>query len=452
MSRWRKSSMLAAPRAGHPVISAAVRAMLLLLLLAAACVLLSWFLPAGADFYNWYYLVPRRWLGGETRLYDAASTGFYLPPWGLWPLLLPALLELPVANAIFVVMTATTIGAVSYRHALGNGASHPWLTALLSCLAPYSLVCYFTGTSDGIALLGVAGVAAAVVVGRAGAYGYRGILEGGDRGTGEQRSEGIAGQRKWEHGDRGAVRALLLGASAMLLLVRPQQGALLVPGVLVAVRHWDARRLGLAAVPAALVLAGSVFTSGIDWPLRWAWHVAAVPPSANEAITTYSALERLGVPLWASGLAGLGVSLAVLAWIWRGGLDRRRFDVLLALNAVLTPYMRSPSYVVLLALPWAGLAARRPWLAAAASLVMLPNLVIPVWWQELGALWPNVPFVDVLFPPALLWALWWEGKTGGRDVRNSGSQEEMGERGGGEEAAARWARDSAGHIAGSGAL
>src|SRR5437870_3387015 len=78
---------------------------------------LAQLLPIGADFYSWYYLVPQAWWAGESRLYDDASRGFFLPPWGLWPYLLPSLLSPELAMAAVTVPAIAIVVFVAYRSA-----------------------------------------------------------------------------------------------------------------------------------------------------------------------------------------------------------------------------------------------------------------------------------------------------------------------------------------------
>ena len=336
------------------------RCVLLCLALAAVAVLalvLSPYIPVGGDFYWFYYKVPQDWLAGETRLYDHASRGYFLPPWGIWPYLPLTFLDTFIANALANLIAAAVIGGIAYRQ---SGSP---LIGLLAALCPYSLVLYLTGTPDAWSLLGLW-------------VAWRSSRSGNGWG---------------------------LGAGAALALVRPQNCLLTLPALvaqaLLPVRTGESARAPLiqASIVLAVVLVASAFVSGPDWPIRWWENYFIRPPSPEGAATTYSALQRLGVPLWFSGLAGL----ATAVYSFRRWSSPEHFELLVALNAVLTPFIRSPGYVVLLAIPWAGLASRRPRLAAAVYAISLPTVVVPAFWDRLAPVWPYMPYFDLLFPVAL---------------------------------------------------
>lgn len=339
---------------------------------AALVLALSPHIPIGGDFYWYYYKVPQDWLAGETRLYDSASRGYFLPPWGIWPYLPLALLDAFLANAIATLIAAVIIGGIAYHHSRALGAQASCLpVALLASLCPYSLVLYLTGTPDAWSLLGL--------------------------------------WLAWLSARKNNGWALGLGAA--LALVRPQNCLLSLPALvaqaLLPVRTGTLARAPVvrAAAVLALVLLASVFVSGPDWPVRWWENYFIRPPSPEGAATTYSALQRIHVPLWLSGAAGLAAALYAFGRYAPAASEPRTFELLVALNGVLTPFLRSPGYVVLLAIPWAGLAARRPRLAAAVYAVSLPTILVPLWWEGLAPIWPYVPYFDLLFPIGLVAAL-----------------------------------------------
>jgi hypothetical protein len=315
---------------------------------------LSPHVPVGGDFYWFYYKVPQDWLAGETRLYDDASRGYFLPPWGIWPYLPLALLDAFLANALANTIAAVIIGAIAYQQ------SRSLLIGLLAAACPYSLVLYLTGTPDAWSLLGLW-------------LAWR------------------ASQRRNGWG---------LGAGAALALVRPQNCLLTMPALFRGLRP----ALPKAGAVLALVLVASTFVSGPDWPIRWAENYFIRPPSPEGAATTYSALERIGVPLWASGIAGLAAAVLV----FRRWGSPEHFELLVAFNTILTPFIRSPGYVLLLAIPWAGLAVRRPWPAAGVYAISLPTIMVPAFWGSLALVWPYLPYFDLLFPIALASALLFE--------------------------------------------
>ena len=89
----------------------------------------------------------------------------------------------------------------------------------------------------------------------------------------------------------------------------------------------------------------------------------------------------------------------------RGGrpLSDREMDLAIITNAIVVPYILSQSYLVLIAMPWARLAVRRPWLAVFPYLVSLPVLF------RAQGFWDRLGLVDVTFPLLLLAILLLEG-------------------------------------------
>jgi hypothetical protein len=377
-----------------------------LLLAAFAAVIglvftLSQVLPIGADFYSWYYLVPQAWWAGDTRLYDDASRGFFLPPWGLWPYLLPSLLSPELAMAAVTAPAITIVAFVAFRSSMapvaqppsavrgaGEGAyptssRTPLIVAMLAAACPYSLVLYLTGTPDAWSLLGL--------------------------------------YLAWEASLRR--RGILFGSGVMLALVRPQNCLLAVPLLIVGLGSWTRTQRLRAAVPALLVLAGSVATSGWDWPVRWWQNYFISRPSPNGVTTVYTVLEQAGVPVIAAGAMGFLLGAGVLLRMWYNWTGQARAPALhfaLALNAALAPFMRSPGYVIPLATAWAALASRRPLLAAAPYLISIPTVLVAVSWADMWALWKALPVIDLAFPAVLSVTLLLENVAGARPSTGSG--------------------------------
>lgn len=317
--------------------------------------LLARLLPVGADYYWWYYRIPQDWLAGDTRLYDDASRQFFCPPWAVWLFLLFAWMEMHWAMAAFTMCSIAILAAVSYSYAAENGSNRPWLITLLVALCPFSLAMLFTGTPDAWSLLGI-----------------------------------FLCQRSIQ-----ARRPLLLGGALLFATIRPQNVVLLIPAFLLAVRRWPKAELAqVAALPSAVLLASFLFF-GIDWPLRWWESYRMLPPSPRLVTSIYTTLELFGIPVWVLAPLAVALAVALLRRVAQRGLARTELEMVIATNAILVPYMRSVSYVVLLALPWTGLAARRPRLAATAYVISLPTIVVPLFWERLGVL-------DVTFPIVLL--------------------------------------------------
>ena len=118
--------------------------------------------------------------------------------------------------------------------------------------------------------------------------------------------------------------------------------------------------------------------------------------------STYTATNVSGVPLLPVILASLVLVVVVVRRVWEGGITQDTLDLTVTANAVVSPYMLSQSYVLLLALPWARLAVRRPWLAA------IPYAITPVLLTRAQGLWDRLGLLDVTFPMILLVLLFLE--------------------------------------------
>lgn len=326
---------------------------------AAVTFALFHLLPIGYDFYHWYWPIPRAWLAGETHLYDQASAEFYSPPWVAWLLLPFALLDMRWGMVALTITSAAVIGGVAHSYARQAGARYPSLLALLAVVCPYSLQVLFVGTLDAWSLLGVYL-----------AYGAARSRNG------------------W-----------LLGFALLLAAAKPQNVALTGPILLIAVRAWPLQTLARVALLPGAVLVATFAGFGLVWPLRALQHYQSLPPgvAAGYLVTsTYDATSFAGIPLFLVVLAlFMGVCLLV-RHVWRRGLTPDVLDLAVTMNAIVSPYILSQSYTLLLALPWTRLAARRPWLAAISYLISLPIL-----WRAQG-LWDRIGLLDVTFPIILL--------------------------------------------------
>ena len=318
---------------------------------------LSGLLPIGYDFYHYYWPIPRAWLAGETHLYDDASRGFYSPPWTLWLLLPFTVWDIHLGMAALTVSSLAMVSGVGYLYLREAGAGRQaWLILLLAAICPYTLSVLFVGTLDAWSLLGVY-------------LSYR----------------ALRAEKPW-----------LLGAGLMLALVRPQNAVLTAPVLLLALRHWNTRDLASAAVVPALVLAGSFVGFGLDWPLRWWQNLSALPPIPYLVTSTYAATNAGGIPLPLVLLGSAVLVGVVVRRVWQEGIHPGTLDLTVTGNAVVSPYMLSQSYALLLVLPWASLALRRPWLAA------LPYAVTPLLLIRAQGLWDRLGLLDATFPIILL--------------------------------------------------
>lgn len=312
--------------------------------------------PVGIDYYYWYWPIPRAWLAGETRLYDEYSRQFFSPPWALWLLLPFSALDIRWGMAALTVTSLAIVATVSYAYAQELGGNKPGVIAVLAVLCPYSLTTFFVGTLDAWALLGV----------------YLCFFA-------------LRRRRPW-----------VLGPGLLLAVVRPQDAVLTVPMLLLEARKWPLEDAVKAAILPAVVLGASFLGFGWDWPLRWWLSYFALPPAPYLATSTYAATSFIGIPLGVMVAVGLLLAGWVARRVWKEGLTPGNLDLTVTANAVVSPYMLSQSYVVLLALPWAGLAARRPLRATLPYLVSLPLLT------RAQGLWDRLGLLDVTFPMVLL--------------------------------------------------
>lgn len=340
--------------------------------LAAACVAavgvvtaLAGLLPVPGDYFWYYYHVPLDWAAGRTELYDEASRGYYLPPWAVW-LFLPLAYAPPNWGfALFTGVSLAATVAAAYTCARGAGAGWPWLAAALAATCPYTLVMVFTGTPDGWAVGGLA-------------LAWHAVRQ----------------RQPW-----------LLGVGVVVALVRPQVALLVVPALGLMIRGWDRRTLASAGVVPLAVVLLTVPAFGSDWPLRWVQNYQVAPPTPYGVVTTYTVLQQAGVPLAVSGAVGAVAAAAALWYAWRTAPSWQAVAVVVAANAVLAPYIRTPSYVAVLALAWVVLWARRPALALA---VLAPSLAYVITFFHLDSalgFWYRLPVLDSAFPLLTLGAL-----------------------------------------------
>src|SRR5437762_10124205 len=78
---------------------------------------LAQLLPPGVDFYYWSYKVAQTWWAGDTRLYDEASRGYYLPPWAVWLFLPFSFLDAGWGMALFTLASMVIVSGVSFLYA-----------------------------------------------------------------------------------------------------------------------------------------------------------------------------------------------------------------------------------------------------------------------------------------------------------------------------------------------
>jgi len=325
-------------------------------------------LPVGYDFYHWYWPAPRAWLAGETRLYDEASRGYYLPPWTVWLLLPFSLVDIRVGMVGLTLLSLGMALYVSIAYLKESGVSRPLPVSLLAALCPYCLQVYLVGTLDALSLLGVF-------------LAWRGAKAG----------------IPW-----------LLGLGTMFALTRPQNVVLTGPVLLLGMRDWSAKDTSKAAAIPSLVMLATFIGFGLDWPLRWWQNLHVAPPIPYLVTSSYDALKLLGVPYALAVIGCAALAVWTVRRAWKSGINAETLDIAVVVNAIVSPYMLSQSYLLLLALSWARLAARRPLLAAVPYVMSIPLLF------RAQGLWDTLGLWDAAFPVVLLVALLAEQRMGRR--------------------------------------
>jgi len=195
----------------------------------------------------------------------------------------------------------------------------------------------------------------------------------------------------------------LFGLGLLLATTKPQHILVTGPVLLLGVRGWPRPLLLKAAVIPALTLVLSFAVFGPDWPVRWWENYRAQPPggyigSAGTYLvtSTYAATNLAGIPLLPVAVGALLLAGFVLWQAWHEGLTHGTLALAVTANAIVSPHMLSQEYVGLLAIPWVGLAVRRPWLAALPYAISLPVLF------RAQGLWDRLGLLDVTFPLVLM--------------------------------------------------
>ena len=329
---------------------------LLILVLGLLFVAFARLWPVGADWYFTFYPTARAWLAGETRLYDAASRGFYLMPWGMFILAPLALLPITWGQAILSIVT---LGALLLA-VLAVSENPPTLLVVILAMANlHTFDVLIRGNVDALPLLGLA-------------LGWLGL------------------QKR---------KPFLLGAGLWLLAVKPVNVILPAIVLLWGMRRWTRQEIAWAlwAPGLSLLLSFSIF--GLDWPMRYVMMVKADPPLVYLQTSLWCTIEAVGLPRWSAYLAAIPACILALWQLWQRGATPAAFALAVTTNLLFTPYALGSHYV-LLAIPFVILASQYRLTVLTWFLTLTPLLRL-----RFGF---DVAWIDAGYP-LVLWLASWAG-------------------------------------------
>ncbi len=314
--------------------------------------------PTGVDYYFTFYPVTKKFLAGETRLYDVQTLGFYNAPWVLLFFAPLTALSLRVGQAVFLVGTLGLL--LSSAHLVREERAFPPHALLFALLNLHTFDVLIRVQVDGFVPFGVA-------------LGWWAIRR----------------RRPW-----------LLSLAFWLLAIKPINVVLVVAVYLIAIRYWSLReQVQVWALPAISLLISFVVL-GVDWPLRYLESYRLDPPDrAYLTLTVWRIARSIDFPFWPLiGLAAACVALAL--WLaWRVGLHRWTLSIALATNLVFAQYATGNHYVNLIP-AMLFVATRNRRVAALAYLTTFTPLL------RIG-FGVRVAPVDLLYPITLLLASWY---------------------------------------------
>lgn len=333
---------------------------LVIVLLACAAISAAFasFLTPGWDLVNYFEPVPRLWLDGDTRLYDAGvPSGFPYPPWFLIYILPLASVSLRVGQlAIFIVSIWSIYASMGMFTARGERTDLLPMIFMIGNLHFIHLL--YLGQVDGLILIGIG-------------WGWLAIH---------------------------SRRPLLFAAALAIMTAKPVNIALVILLYLWPVlRSWSLREQVIGVWgPGVVLLAISALISGIDWPVRYLEHFGQ---EGKPGIMRLS-LWELGLPGPLVAVIGAALVAAWLWAVWRTGVTRWTLSLALATNMLVSPYVMGYHYV-LLTPAFIHIWKRSRTLAIGLWLLMFTALV------RAGGDAFNRAAIDALYPLAMLVALWW---------------------------------------------
>ena len=328
----------------------------------ALCIVLAlfvYFWPVGPDWYYTFRPVTLAFLQGETQLFDEASQGFYLAPWGVFLLAPLAMLSIELGQAILCVITLLSL--LLAVKVINDGYSPDILVICLAVMNLHTLAALLRGNMEGFLLLGLA-------------LGWWGLQE-----------------RK----------PLALGAGLWLLSVKPVNVTLPALLLLWGIRKWGHKEKALVAMPLALTVLLSFVVFGLDWPLRYIESLRIAPPLVYLQTTVWRLLEVLKAPEWVRTVAVFPAATAVGAALAAITLEKpsvHTFALAQAVNLAVTPYALGGHYVLLAAsfvtLGVTVCAQNKKTMLAMWTLTLLPLARLWLGW--------NVAPIAALYPMAMV--------------------------------------------------
>ena len=264
--------------------------------------------------YHYYADAARAWWHGHSKLYDAAAPQFFYFPWSLVLIVPLSFLTDRWGQAVFnVISLACLIWAV---RRLSFKVS--WRALALSLATPFTAAVLYLGQWDGLIVAGVA-------------LGWHAIER----------------HKSW-----------LLGVAFVILATKPTNAFLPAALLVWAMRTWPPRDMVRAALPPGIVLAGSFFACGADWPLRYAASLRSSPPLGYD-VSVWTL--KVGTP-WLVLLVVVIVG-AVVHLVRKNGVTGEALSYALAANLVVSPFVVPYHYVT--AAPALAVLANRNWRVAA---------------------------------------------------------------------------------------
>jgi hypothetical protein len=339
-------------------LSKALGLVLFCAVLIALILVMSRVWPTGVDYYFTFYPVTKKFLAGETRLYDAQTLGFYNAPWVLLFFVPLTALSLRLGQAVFLVSTmGMLLGTV---HLAREEQAFPPLAVLFALLNLHTFDVLIRVQVDGFVPFGVA-------------LGWWAIRR----------------RRPW-----------LLSLAFWLLAIKPINIVLVAAVYLIAIRHWSRREQVRVFVFPAISLLVSLVALGADWPLRYLDSYRLDPPDrAYLTLTVWRIARSIHFPFWPLILLA-AVCVALALWLaWRAGLHHWTLSIALATNLVFAQYATGNHYVNLVpAMLFVATRSRR--LATLAYLTTFTPL-LRIWFGV------RVAPIDLLYPITLLVASWY---------------------------------------------
>lgn len=318
-------------------------------------VLLTQF-PVLPDF-DVFHDVARKWVTGETQLYDSGGRNFFDAPWLM--VLLAPLSQLSESTAAAIWVTITLVLIVASLYPFRQDQPTPWYASALALANMPTVYLIFNGQVDAYTLAGVA-------------LGWWAIKT----------------HHPW-----------WVGAAFGLMAIKPTHVTLVFLLYLWEIRSWPSRDwLRVLVIPASLVGISGLFL-GFDWPLRYINNLYVSPPVDNGTVVLWKLIAQTGIPPIAVGIVAL---LALAGWIWKvrhDGLTAPTLSIALATTLTFTIYAWNYHYVLLAPALLLLLREHPGW----GLLVYLTTLTAAIRMATGGGVFGNE---DIIYPASILMAYW----------------------------------------------